>query len=329
MVTIREVAAAAGVSVGTVSKVLNHVYVKPANKKKVEDAIRELGYQVNTYAQGLRAQQTYTVAMIVPDLINPFFALLVNYVEQVLTAMGYRLLVCNSHCNVDRELAYINMTRQNKVDGLIFITYSDLEEYLEGDIPMVSIDRHFRNRTCCISSDNAMGGRLAAQKFIATGCRNVIYIRNGSNLEGETLKRGEAFAEACLQAGIQTDLRNFGEETTLDRKQVRRIHDFLEKCVENGRFVYDGIFTSSDIHAVAVYQKLYDMHIRIPEDVQLIGYDGLRILNTGNYAVSSIAQPVKDMAVACVDVLVKMIEKKPVPEEIILPVRFVNGGTTR
>ena len=329
MVTIREVAAAAGVSVGTVSKVLNHVYVKPANKKKVEDAIRELGYQVNTYAQGLRAQQTYTVAIIVPDLINPFFALLVNYVEQVLTAVGYRLLVCNSHCNADRELAYINMTRQNKVDGLIFITYSDLEEYLEGDIPMVSIDRHFRNRTCCISSDNAMGGRLAAQKFIATGCRNVIYIRNGSNLEGETLKRGEAFAEACIQAGIQTDLKNFGEETTLDRQQVRRIHDFLEKCVENGRFVYDGIFTSSDVHAVAVYQKLRDMHIRIPEDVQLIGYDGLRILNTGNYAVSSIAQPVKDMAVACVDVLVKMIEKKPVPEEIILPVRFVNGGTTR
>lgn len=329
MVTIREVAAAAGVSVGTVSKVLNHVYVKPANKKKVEDVIRELGYQVNTYAQGLRAQQTYTVAIIVPDLINPFFALLVNYVEQVLTAVGYRLLVCNSHCNADRELAYINMTRQNKVDGLIFITYSDLEEYLEGDIPMVSIDRHFRNRTCCISSDNAMGGRLAAQKFIATGCRNVIYIRNGSNLEGETLKRGEAFAEACIQAGIQTDLKNFGEETTLDRQQVRRIHDFLEKCVENGRFVYDGIFTSSDVHAVAVYQKLRDMHIRIPEDVQLIGYDGLRILNTGNYAVSSIAQPVKDMAVACVDVLVKMIEKKPVPEEIILPVRFVNGGTTR
>lgn len=329
MVTIREVAAAAGVSVGTVSKVLNHVYVKPANKKKVEDAIRELGYQVNTYAQGLRAQQTYTVAIIVPDLINPFFALLVNYVEQVLTAVGYRLLVCNSHCNADRELSYINMTRQNKVDGLIFITYSDLEEYLEGDIPMVSIDRHFRNRTCCISSDNAMGGRLAAQKFIATGCRNVIYIRNGSNLEGETLKRGEAFAEACIQAGIQTDLRNFGEETTLDRQQVRRIHDFLEKCVENGRFVYDGIFTSSDVHAVAVYQKLRDMHIRIPEDVQLIGYDGLRILNTGDYAVSSIAQPVKDMAVACVDVLVKMIEKKPVPEEIILPVRFVNGGTTR
>lgn len=329
MITIREVAAAAGVSVGTVSKVLNNMYVKPTNRKKVETAIQDLGYQVNTYAQGLRAQQTYTVAVIVPDLVNPFFALLVNYVEQVLAAVGYRLLVCNSHCNADRELAYINMAKQNKVDGLISISYSNMDEYLEADIPFVSIDRQFRYPTCCISSDNDMGGRLAAQKFIDTGCRNVVYIRNGSHLLGETLKRGKSFMDVCEQAGINASSMDFGEETTLTRQQIRKIYDFLERSVRDGKLIYDGIFTSSDVHAVAVERKLRDMNIRIPEDVQIIGYDGLRVLNTGDYAVSSIAQPVKDMAVACVDALVKMIEKKPVEDGVILPVRFVEGGTTK
>ena len=100
MVTIKEVAADAGVSVGTVSKVLNNMYVKADNRRRVEESIRRLGYQVNTYARGLKAQQTFTVAIIVPDLINPFFALLVNYVEQVLAAIGYKLLVCNSHLSL-------------------------------------------------------------------------------------------------------------------------------------------------------------------------------------------------------------------------------------
>ena len=203
MVTIKDVAADAGVSVGTVSKVLNNMYVKADNRRRVEESIHKLGYQVNTYARGLKAQQTFTVAIIVPDLINPFFALLVNYVEQVLAAVGYKLLVCNSHCNADRELAYINMAKQNKVDGLIAVTYSNTDEYLEADMPFVSIDRHFKHQICGVSSDNEMGGRLAAEKFISTGCRNVIYIRNGSNLEGETLKRGKAFVDTCMQGGLR------------------------------------------------------------------------------------------------------------------------------
>ena len=181
MTTIRDVAADAGVSVGTVSKVLNNLYVKPGNREKVEASIRKLDYRVNTYARGLKAQQTHTAAILIPDLINPFFAMLVNDVEQVLAAMGYRLLVCNSHNNADRELSYLNMARQNKVDGLIALTYSNLDEYLEAGLPVVSIDRHFsRQGICCVSGDNAEGGRLAARRFIETGCRKVVYIRNGS-----------------------------------------------------------------------------------------------------------------------------------------------------
>lgn len=329
MATIKEVAAEAGVSVGTVSKVLNDLYVKPENRSKVEDSIRKLGYQVNTYARGLKAQKTFTVAIIVPNLINPFFALLVNYVEQVLAAIGYKLLVCNSHCIEERELSYINMAKQNKVDGLIAVTYSNTDEYLESGMPIVSIDRHFKSQICCVSSDNEMGGRLAAQKFIDTGCKNVIYIRNGSNLEGETLKRGKSFMETCMDGGVTATRMDFGEETTLTKLQMKKINSFLEQCVKNGNFIYDGIFTSSDVHAILVQKKLSELNISIPDKVQIIGYDGLRILNVGDYPVSSIAQPVEQMAITCVDTLLKLIANEPVDRQMILPVSFVEGGTTR
>ena len=122
---------------------------------------------------------------------------------------------------------------------------------------------------------------------------------------------------------------DFGEETTLSKHQMEKIVGFLKQCVKNGAMLYDGIFTSSDVHAIVVLKQLTEMGIRVPEDVQIIGYDGMRILNVGDYPVSSIAQPVKDMAGTCVDTLIKLIEKKPVERRIILPVTFVEGGTTR
>ncbi len=329
MATIKDVAEKAGVSVGTVSKVLRNVYVRPENRRRVEEAIELLNYQVNTYAQGLRASQTYTIAIIVPDLINPFFALLVNYVEQVLAAIGYRLFVCNSHCNAGRELSYINMVRRNKVDGLIAVTYSNSTEYENADFPLVSIDRHYAGESCCVASDNAMGGELAARKFIDTGCRSVIYIHNGSLLEGETLKRGHTFLNTCRQAGIRSTEIHFSEETTLDNVRIRQIEQFISQSTRDGRCDYDGIFASSDVHAMVIRRQLERLGLKVPEDLQVIGYDGMRVMNVGGYYVSTIVQPVKEMALACVDNLIRRIENRPYERSVILPVRFVGGGTTK
>ncbi len=330
VITIKDVAADAGVSVGTVSKVLNELYVKPANKEKVDRSIERLGYQVNTYARGMRAQQTHTIAIIIPDLLNPFFAQLVNYVEEQVNAKGYRLLVCIPRDNEEQELSYINMLKQNKVDGLIALTYSNVEEYLEADLPMVSIDRHFQKGICCVCCDSAMGGRLAAEKFIQTGCKKVIYIRSGSTMEeSEPFKRGVYFNKTCREAGIDVSVKDFGEETVLYDDTIRDIESFIASCAADGKCIYDGIFTSSDIHAYFIRRKLCSLGVRIPQDVQIIGYDGLRVLNMGENIVSSIEQPTRELAQACTDVLLKLIEKKPVSHDTVLPVRFVDGGTTR
>ncbi|WMJ89023.1 LacI family DNA-binding transcriptional regulator [Anaerocolumna sp. MB42-C2] len=331
MVTIKDVAQDAGVSVGTVSKVLNNIYVTAVYKEKVEQSIKRLGYQVNTYARGLKAQRTNTVAIIVPDLISPFFALLVNYVEQALAEINYKLLICNSHCKKEKEFAYINMAKQNKVDGLICVTYSNSDEYLSDDLPIISIDRHFKSKVCCVASDNYYGGKIAAEKLIETGCKNIIYIRNGSTISSETLKRGQGFMDACKKTGIDYCAMEFGEETTLEKggETEHKVCRFLEECMNHDKFVYDGIFASSDSLGQIIIEKLKQMGLNIPMDVQVIGYDGLRALNVGAYQLSSIKQPVKDMAFTCVNHLMKLINKETIEDLTILPVSFVDGGTTR
>ena len=138
----------------------------------------------------------------------------------------------------------------------------------------------------------------------------------------------EVYSYCGCTSGSETGCRTHVQRR-LSQEGIRRIDAFLEESVRDGICEYDGIFASSDVHAVVILKKLRELGVRVPEQVQLIGYDGLRVLNVGDYAVSSIAQPVRRMAMSCVDVLLKLIEKKPVGDSVILPVKFVDGGTTR
>ena len=124
MVTIKDVARDAGVSVGTVSNVLNGGRVSEARRKLVEASIEKLGYQVNTLAKGMRMQKTDYVVVILPNLINPYFALLLDALESELSAVGKQVLLCLSGDDAEREVAFMDMAKQNKVDGIIGVTYS-------------------------------------------------------------------------------------------------------------------------------------------------------------------------------------------------------------
>ena len=116
MVTIKDVAQDAGVAVGTVSKVLNGQHVSEKNRIKVEASVTKLGYQMNFYARGLKTKNTYTIAVIVPEILNPFFAEWVYYIEQELYKNGYKMLLCNTQGMPEKEEYYYRMAEQNKVD---------------------------------------------------------------------------------------------------------------------------------------------------------------------------------------------------------------------
>lgn len=171
---MKDVALEAGVALGTVSKVINGLPVGESYKIRVEKAIKKLDYQVNSYAQGLKASRTYTVALLIPNTINPFFAKLAYQINISLLKRKYRMLLCSTGFNHGTEQEYITMAQQNKVDGIIGLTYNPSLK-VGDNIPFVSIDRSMGPNIPCIASDNFAGGQMAAEKLADLGCTNVAF----------------------------------------------------------------------------------------------------------------------------------------------------------
>lgn len=327
MATIKDVAQDAGVAVGTVSKVLNNKYVTEANRMKVERSIEKLGYQMNTYAQGMKSQFTKTAALILPNLYNPFFAVLANNIENELSVRGYRMLLCNSDGRAEKEVEYFKMALQNKVDGIIGLTYSDAKQYFSEEFPMISIDRYYGSDIPCVSSDNYHGGELAAEIFQKTGCRRVAYIRTGSQVDGNTLNRGKGFRDTCAALGLEWEEIDLGVNILLDT--AKRAAEYLRTKMQDGKLTLDGLFFSSDDLALLVIEEMKSMNLRVPQDVEVIGFDGMTVFNREKPFVSSIRQPIEEIARVSVDLLMRMIHGEEIELQTLLPVEFQAGGTTR
>lgn len=330
MATVKDVARDAGVSVGTVSRVLNGMHVSEKNRIKVEESIRRLNYEMDYYARGLKVRNTRTMAVIIPDTLNPFFARWVYELEKVISEKKYKMLLCQTQGDEEKEGWYFKMAAQNKVDGIIGITYNHTDAYLSGNFPFVSLDRHFTTEVCCVASDNYRGGVLAAQRLLQDGCRRPVYIRSGSRTSGETLKRGAGFRDTFGAEGIGIEEIDLGcdQERPGDREKIKTLlrQRFLQ---QEGRKTPDGIFVSTDVLACIVCEALEACGLRVPQQVQVIGYDGVRRDYSENYCVSTIVQPMEEMARACVELLLRQIRGERVKNLTIFPVAFAEGGTTR
>ena len=174
--TMKDVAKEAGVSLGTVSKVINGIPVGEEYRKKVEQAIKELDYHLNAYARGLKSNRTNTIAVILPTIAHPYFGLIAHCINSSLQKRGYRMLLCDTDYDNEKEQEMIRMAEQNKVDGIITLTYDPKLE-VPSEINSVSIDRYLGANIPCVASDNYAGGRLAAEKLMENGCRKLAFLR--------------------------------------------------------------------------------------------------------------------------------------------------------
>ena len=199
--TMKDVAGEAGVALGTVSKVVNGLPVGEAYRIRVEEAIQKLGYRVNSYAQDLKSNKTYTAALLLPNTQAPFFAALAYQVNLALLKRSYRMLLCCTDFDSGLEQKYVELARQQKLDGIIGLTYNP-DLVVDESIPFVSIDRQIGANIPCVASDNFAGGQLAAEKLADFGCRNVAFLRIGSSLSNEPNKRKSGFENGCLARGL-------------------------------------------------------------------------------------------------------------------------------
>lgn len=320
--TMKDVAREAGVALGTVSKVFNGIPVGEEYRRKVEEAADRLGYKVNIYARGLKSGKTNMIAVILPSLTHPFFANIADSCSHILRQRGYNMLIATTAFDIEAEKECINMMQQNKVDGIICLSYNpDFE--MDTTLPFVSFDRYYNSKVPCVSSDNFGGGQLAAQKLIELGCKKLLALRDSSLIPGEADKRNLGFDAYCRMNDIPHDVFLFYET-----HDFHEFYEYVDQHITEGAFEFDGIFCGTDHLAYKICKYLRSKGIRVPEDVQIIGFDGLRKFGNDDYYVSTIVQPVEELAKACVDIVLND-NRTNLPPLMCLPVTYAYGGTTK
>lgn len=323
MATMKDVAQRAGVGVGTVSRVINRVPgVKESTLIKVNQAIKELNYIPDKYARGLKTKSSRTIALILPSVWYPFFSEFAYYVEKRLDKENYKLLLCNSNGNPTEEAKYIKMLKQNKIDAIIAITYSDIEQYIYSNIPFVSLDRYFDKKVSYVTSDNYEGGKLAARKLLEHGARSLAYVGSHSKYPNGTMLRRDGF-------------RDYLENIGIDYKEIflqEPVNDFTPYILEMLKVhpKIDGIFCHTDSLLLKLRKILNQYGYRVPEDIQLIGFDGMNLSSDLPLGISTIAQPVEQLANGAVDLVLRKIADPSLKNEAkMYPVRYVDGNTTK
>lgn len=319
---MKDVAREAGVALGTVSKVINGIPVGDEYEKKVKNAVEKLGYKINIYAKGLKASKTYNVAFIVPNTSHPYFGNLSTQINKALKERGYKMFLCCTDFDDNQEQEFLEMAELNRVDGIIGLTYSP-NLTVNPEIPYISIDRILNENITCITSDNFAGGVLAAQKLYNSGCRNVAFLRIGSNLSNEPNKRGAGFEDGCKSLGLPYQMKIVDDGTP-----HTVFFDFLKEHFHNGKLDFDGLFCVTDLLALETIEMLESMNLKVPDDVQVIGFDGIKQYEREKYMCSTIVQPVEKIAQMAVALLLQ--DKDAIkPPLVCLPVEFGEGGTTR
>jgi LacI family transcriptional regulator len=320
--TMKDVAREAGVALGTVSKVINGLPVGAAYKAKVDAAVAKLNYRVNSYAKSLKLSRTLTVALIIPNIYNTFFACLAQYVNQELSHRGYTMLLCITDNSLENEQNFADLMRDNRVDGVIALTYSKTLRF-SPSIPVVGIDRRFGPGIPCVCSDNYGGGQLAAQRLLALGCRKPLFLSTMTDVATEVAKRKDGFCAECTLRGVHADVCE-----KLGNADFEALRDFLTGHLRGGRFDYDGVFCVSDSMAYQTCRFLRENGVRIPQDVQVVGYDGIRKFGYLDRFCSTIVQPADKIAKTCVNIVLSE-DYAETPELLCLPVQYAPGGTTR
>lgn len=323
MTTIKDVAQLAGVSVATVSRVINdRGYVHADTRKKVEDAVKALNFSPNEVARSLYKRKSKLIGLLLPDITNPYFPQLARGVEDRMQEQDYRLIFGNSDEDEQKEQDYIQTFIQNNVVGVISSTnYPHSSIYEKLKIPVVFLDRTSLDRPS-VYADGREGGRLAAREIIKRGSRRITVMQGPSQIR-PAQDRFEGAIEIIRDAGldyrvIQTTSFSINEAGVWAEELFRNYADT------------DGVIASNDIAAMAVLHEASRIGRKVPDDVQVIGFDDIPMSSLLSPALSTIRQPAYEMGREAAGLLIQLVEQAAIENKNIqLPVSFIERGTTR
>jgi LacI family transcriptional regulator len=331
MATMKEVADRAGVSVATVSRVINHSgYVRLELQEKVETAMREMRYRPSALARSLRRQETLTVGLLLPQLDQPFFSRLAYTVVQALFTQNYHTLVCSSEEDQLHEDISVDMLIRQRVDGVIATpigsTGQAIRALLDQNVPVVILDRdlpHFEVNK--VFSDHRQGGRLAAQHLLENGHRDILIISPPDDA-ASVVERIAGAMEVFAAHGVQPEILRAGLDERGD--YYMRGYAFAKQIFESGRRP-TAVFALMDVMAVGVLRAAAELGLRVPQDLSVIGFDDIPLARQSVPALTTIRQPTDNMAKVAVETLMAVLaDRDRPPQTHILPTQLIVREST-
>lgn len=326
MATLKDVAKLAGVTVTTVSRMLNgRCNISPATRERIENAMKELDYHPNEVARSLAKKTTNVIGLIVPSAKNYFFASVIEHVEAYASANGCKLLLCVSNLDAKKEKEYFNMLLANKVMGIILASHTqNIDDFIHMDAPLIVIERSPAPHVPCALMDNYHGGYIAGKHLIEKGCKKLLYFSGHSTIDADPSKRLLGFKDACRALGVASPAQYDAPwEQFISMDYAASVEQLFRRYPD-----VDGILCSNDIMAACIVRYALRHGIRVPEQLKVIGYDDTSFAQNCVIPLTSIHQPVDELCQFAVHSLIRAARGDMIPINATFPVHLVERETT-
>lgn len=327
-VSLREVADSARVSIATASRALNgRDRVSEATVRLVRETAERLGYQVNPLGKGLREGSDSVVGMIVPLVSNPFYASLVHEFENHLDQAGLKLLIADSHGEIDREIERLNALASRQVRGIFVVpayaswsrpTITSIAER----VPLVQVDRRVEDDSdlAYVGVDNAGGIRQVLSHLAEQGASDIVFV-GADDRTSAGHQRARAFSDAAAELGLST------QPPVIDRYLFEFGISAAEQLVQRP-VLADAIVAGDDLIAAGVLSGLQRLGVSVPDEVMVTGFDGTILADICSPTLTTVVQPVADIARVAVEQLLQQINGDPTPQHVELPTVLRKGASS-
>lgn len=322
MATIKDVAKKANVSVATVSRVINKKgYVNEETRALVENAIHQLNYIPNELARSLFNKHSKLIGVLVPHFDTQFYAELIEGIENAAMKLGYKIMLSNTQDNAKREKDYIHIYSQYNIDGIIVASNAhNVDQLIKSNLPIVTVDHILSENIPSITSNNILGGIIAAQKLISGGARYILELRGPSFLLTVS-ERSLGFRQVL----VQNNIPYISYDTDLLNPSI----DVITKIIEDHPQI-DAIFATSDFLAIHAQNILHKLGRKVPEEVQIVGFDNIVYTTLVSPTITTIEQPIRRMGELALESLVKLLNEESLGDfHSVLDVKLIERESTK
>jgi len=332
MTTIKDVALHAGVSITTVSHVLNDTrHVSEQGRERVQAAVHALGYVPSAVARSLKSNTTSTLGMLIPNSSNPYFAEIVRIVEDRCFAAGYTLILCNTDDEPHRQSVYIKVLAERRIDGLIVVSTGNddsLVKQLHGlKLPIVLVDREIADPTCdLVETAHMQGGLLAVRHLLSLGHRRIACIGGPAGVLPSE-QRIEGWRMALAETGASLDANTLlwrGGFTSQGGYEA--MHAILRTDQPPS-----AVFACNDLMAIGALRAAHETSVRVPDELSIVGFDDIELSGYTSPPLTTVAQPKSHIGALAVDMLLERVShRRQEPRKVVLqPELRVRASTAR